>query len=82
VFGSGGVKKLLKDLLYNRDNQHLDISRLSLLLAVLTFLGATIYHIYSGHALNFTEWGAGWTALAAGSAGWIFARQKFEKGAE
>jgi len=72
--------KLLKDLLYNRDNAHLDISRVSSLLAVLTYLAATIYHIYQGHPINFTEWGAGWTALAAGSAGWIYARQKFETG--
>lgn len=72
------LKKLVKDLLYNQDNEHLDISRLSSLLGVLTYLGATFYHIFQGNALDFVAWGGGWTALCAGSGGWIFMRQKYE----
>lgn len=71
--------KLLKDLLYTGSNKALDISRLSSLCGVLTYLGATIYHIFQGHPLDFTAWGAGWTALCAGCGGWIYARQKWEK---
>lgn len=69
---------IIKDLLYTRDNNNLDISRLSSFLGVLTFLGATFYNLYQGHPMNFTEWGAGWTALCAGCGGWIYARQKYE----
>lgn len=69
---------LIKDLLYNKDNENLDISRLSSLLGVLTYLAATIYHIYQNHPLDFVAWGGGWTALCAGCGGWIFARQKYE----
>lgn len=74
------MKKLIKDLLYNHDNEHLDISRVSSLLGVLTYLGATIFHIHQGHPLSFVEWGGGWTALCAGCGGWIFMRQKYERG--
>jgi len=72
--------KIIKDLLYSKDNGALEIARLSSFLAVLTFLGATVMFVYKGGDLDFTEWGAGWAAMTAGSAAWIFARQRYEKG--
>lgn len=70
--------KLLKDLLYNKANENLDISRLSSFLGVLTYLGATIWHVAANETFDPVAFGGGWTALCAGCGGWIFARQKYE----
>lgn len=69
---------MIKDLLYTTDNKSLDISRLCSLLGVLTYLGATAWHVAQGNDFDFVGWGGGWTALCAGCAGWIYARQKWE----
>jgi len=74
------MRNLLKDLLYNKDNSALDISRLSSLLGVVTYLGASIWHVYANASFDPVAFGGGWTALCAGCAGWIYARQKFETG--
>lgn len=70
--------KLLKDLIYNKGNKALDISRLSALLGVIGFLGATGYSLYIGGEWEPTAWGAGWAAMCGGSAAWIYARQRHE----
>lgn len=70
--------KILKDLLYTRDNSALDISRLSSLLGVLTFLAASIWHVVQNLTFDPVAFGGGWTALCAGCGGWIYARQKWE----
>lgn len=74
------MKKLIKDLLYDKGNGHLDISRLSSLLGVLTYLGASIWHVVANQSFDPVAFGGGWTALCAGCGGWIFARQKMESG--
>jgi len=71
---------LLKDLLYNKDNSALDISRLSSALGVLTYLGSTGWHTYANASFDPVAFGTGWAAVCAGCAGWIYARQKFETG--
>lgn len=70
--------KFFRDLLYTTDNSALDISRLCSLFGVLTYLGMTIWHVAQGRDFDFVGWGGGWTALCAGCAGWIYARQKWE----
>jgi len=70
--------KILKDLLYNGGNKSLDISRLSSLLAVLTFLAASIWHVVQNKTFDPVAFGGGWTAVCAGCGGWIYARQKWE----
>lgn len=74
--------KLIKDLLYNRANAHLDIARLSAFLGVIGFLAATGYSIYLGGAFEPTAWGTGWAALCGGNAAWIYARQQHENKAD
>lgn len=74
------MKKLLKDLLYNKGNTALDISRACSALGVLTFLGACIWHVIANREFDPVAFGGGWTALCAGCGGWIYARQKFEGG--
>ena len=74
------MKKLFKDLLYNRGNESLDISRLSSLLGVLTFLAASVWHVFANETFDPVAFGGGWTALCAGCGGWIYARQKYEAG--
>jgi uncharacterized membrane protein YjjB (DUF3815 family) len=71
--------KLLKDLLYDGGNSHLDISRLSAFLGVLGFIGMSGYSIYQGGFFEPTAWGTGWAALCGGNAAWIYARQQHEK---
>jgi uncharacterized membrane protein YjjB (DUF3815 family) len=70
--------KLLKDLLYNRDNVNLDIARLSAFLGVVGFLAATGYSLYLGGDFEPAVWGTGWAALCGGNAAWIYARQAQE----
>lgn len=70
--------KLLKDLLYDRGNQALDISRASSCLAVLTYCGTAIYMVTMKGEIDLLALGTGWATLAGGCAAWIFARQKYE----
>lgn len=67
--------KLLKDLLYTKDNEALDISRLCSLVAVVVFLALAGYNHDKFEPVAF---GGGAAALFAGCAGWIYARQKYE----
>lgn len=70
--------KLLKDLLYSRGNQALDIARICSLMAVLTFCGSAIYMVVSKGEIDLLALGTGWATMAGGCAAWIFARQKYE----
>ena len=67
--------KFLKDLLYTKDNQALDISRACSLLVVLVFVGLAIANYDKFEPVAF---GGGSAALFGGCAAWIFARQKYE----
>ncbi len=69
--------KLLKDLLYTKGNESLDISRLSVLLSVAVFWGCVI-HAAVGGTFDPIAVGTGAAALFAGGGGWIYARQKYE----
>jgi hypothetical protein len=70
--------KLLKDLLYTRNNVSLDVARLCSVLGVLAFLGLSIWHGVHAGEFDPVAFGGGWTATCAGCGGWIYARQKFE----
>jgi hypothetical protein len=73
------MRKFLKDLLYNADNQHLDISRFCSLVANIAYWGVATYNIFEAKAsIDLLQLGAGWAAIAGGSAAWIFARQSQE----
>lgn len=71
--------KIIKDLLYSRDNKALDIARLSSLVSVLCFWGGVFYSIYHGGEFDPMNVGTGCAAIFAGAAGWIFYRQKQEQ---
>lgn len=73
--------KLVKDLLYEKENKHLDIARFSALLSVLGYIGVTTVAITQG-TMTFDplQWGSGWAAICGGNAAWIFARQRYEAG--
>lgn len=75
---------ILKDLLYNKDNEALDIARLSAFLSVFAYLGMSIYFIVVKDIVDFDffEWAGGWAALCGGNAAWIYARQRIEVGME
>ena len=70
--------KLAKDLLYTRNNRHLDIARLSALLSILAFWGAVLWQVGEAHSFDPMAVGGGCAAIMAGAAGWIYARQKKE----
>jgi hypothetical protein len=72
--------KIVKDVLYDGKNEHLDIARLSALLGVIGYAGLSAYHIAHGGIFDALQWGSGWAALCGGNAAWIFARQRYEKG--
>lgn len=72
--------KLVKDLLYNRNNEHLDIARLSSALSILAFWGAVLWSIGSSGGFDPMAVGGGCAAIMAGAAGWIYARQRQEGG--
>lgn len=73
--------KLAKDLLYDKENKHLDIARFSALMSVFGYIGVTAYAITAG-TVSFDpfQWGSGWAAICGGNAAWIFARQRYEAG--
>ena len=71
---------IFKDLLYDKENNHLDISRVCSLFAVIGFLALSFYLTYTNNAPTLTEYGIGWGGVAAGSAGWIYMRQRIENG--
>lgn len=75
---AAAIKKLLKDLLYTQGNAALDIARLSSLVAVIAYWTGVFVHMANGGGFDPVEVGAGWTAIAAGGGGWIYARQKKE----
>lgn len=71
--------KVLKDLLYTRDNKALDISRLCSLLSVICFWGGVGWTTYRlPESFDPVEIGTGCAAIFAGAAGWIHFRQKHE----
>lgn len=71
--------KLAKDLLYNKDNENLDIARFCALIVNMGYLGLSIYSYgYLKAPFEPMSFGSGWATVAAGSAAWIFARQKWE----
>lgn len=70
--------KLVKDLLYDRGNQSLDIARLSALGSMVAFWTGVFILLWQRGGFDPVAVGTGCAALMAGSAGWIFARQKHE----
>ena len=70
------MKKLIKDLLYSKDNGHLEIARVCSLLAVLVYCGAVVWKVVALEEFDPTATGTGFATLFAGCAAWIFARQK------
>lgn len=73
--------KLAKDLLYDKENAHLDIARLSALMSVIGYMWMSGYYIIYKDipSFDFLEWAAGWAALCGGNAAWIYARQRIEQ---
>ena len=74
--------KIIKDLLYDKGNQALDIARLSAGFSILCFWGGVLWHAHKHGEFDPVAVGAGCAAIMAGSAGWIHFRQKHEGGAE
>lgn len=70
--------KLLKDLLYSRGNESLDIARLSAALATIAYWVGVFVHQHMTGKFDPIEVGTGWGLVAAGNGGWIFARQAKE----
>ena len=71
------MKKILKDLLYTKDNQALDISRLCSLFANIAYWVVVTHGIIaSGEAPDLSNLGVGWAAIAGGSMAWIYARHE------
>lgn len=71
--------KFVKDLLYTKGNQALDISRVCSLGSVVAFWAGVFMGKITGDALAI---GGGCAAIMGGAAAWIHFRQKHEEGAE
>lgn len=69
---------IVKDLLYSKNNQFLDIARLSAAISVLAFWGCVIFMAVDKGVFDPIAVGTGSAALMAGAGGWIYARQKKE----
>ena len=72
--------KFLKDLFYTRNNQALDIARSCALFSVISFWGSVFYSLFKGQEFDPLNVGTGIAAIFAGSAAWIYHRQKMESG--
>lgn len=75
------MKRLLKDLLYTRDNVSLDIARLCSFLSIVGFWASIFWSLWTGAAFDPIAAGTGCAAIMAGSAGWIHFRMRHEAGA-
>lgn len=71
--------KLLKDLLYSKGNEALDIARLSAAVATIAYWAGVFVLQYQTGKFDPVEVGTGWGLVAAGNGGWIFARQAKEE---
>ena len=69
---------ILRDLLYTKGNEALDIARLSILTSVVSFWGGVIFLVVQKGQFDPLAVGSGCAALFAGSAGWLHYRQKQE----
>lgn len=70
--------KILKDLLYSKGNESLDIARLSSFLSILSFWGGVFWLLGQKGEFDPVAVGGGCAAIMAGVAGWIQFRQKQE----
>lgn len=69
---------ILKDLLYNKNNTNLDISRVCSLGSVVSFWGGVFWLLATKGEFDPVAVGGGCAAIFAGAAGWIHFRQKHE----
>ncbi len=74
----GAVQKLLKDLLYARGNEALDIARLSALGSSIAYWVGVFLVLHQTGKFDPVEVGTGWGLLCAGNGGWVYARQSKE----
>lgn len=70
--------KLLKDLLYTKGNQALDIARVTCLAGGFTLFGLTIAKFVMTREFDPIEFGTAFAAFAGGAAGWMHFRAKQE----
>lgn len=68
--------KLVKDLLYTRNNRSLDIARVTCLTGGLTLFGLTIAKFVMTREFSPIEFGTAFAAFAGGAAGWMHFRDK------
>ena len=69
---------VLKDLLYTKGNESLDITRVSILFTVVAFWCGVFSHQYQTKEFDPIAVGGGVAAIFAASAGWLHYRQKQE----
>ena len=69
-----GLGNFLKDLLYNKDNEHLEIARLTTLLSSIAYWA----YVWSSKPSDPMQVGAGYAAIVVACAAWIYYRQKME----
>lgn len=70
--------KLIKDLLYTKGNNALDVARSSIFGSVICYWVG----VFTVHGFNPLEVGGGAAALFGGAAGWLHFRQKQEGASE
>jgi hypothetical protein len=75
----GDVSNPVKDLLYTKNNKHLDIARVTCFLGGLTFFGLSIADFVFQLQFDPMLYGTGFAAFAGGSAGWMHFRAKAEQ---
>jgi hypothetical protein len=69
---------LIKDLLFNKDNQSLDIARLSAAIVTVFFVGLATAKFVNNRDIDLVEFATAWGLICAGSGGWIYLRQQQE----
>lgn len=74
--------KFLKDLLYTKGNEALDIARLCSIASVISFWVGVFWSLAKGGGFDPVAVGTGCAAVFAGCAGWIHFRQKHEGAGE
>lgn len=72
----GWIRDRLKDLLYDKDNVHLDNGRCIAALSLFTLVGATIWNMHLRKEINLSELGVGLSAILTALVIYVFKDRK------
>ncbi len=66
VYMFAKLKKFITDLVTENDNQTFCIARIGFVIALFSFIGLAVYHMYLSHTIVLTEYSSGIMQILSG----------------